>query len=227
MTTPTRGRNQYSALEVDFDSEPKTDQLSRSFVGEPTEKPTLSYQSFKLDCLWIPAEPEQKTPETTNSLMNYETAPVLSEPAEHLYKTLLEQRNLPGVTTALNKEKTKTKSTNKQTEMATMVIDPTLNGKLTKLKLSPPKSFMRKRGELDEFIQDVCLYININEGIYDTNKKKIRYVLSFMNEGDAKSWKKQFLRNAQMTTGLDLGTWNNFIKDLTKASNLTMHQEMH
>ena len=65
---------------------------------------------------------------------------------------------------------------------------------------------MGKRGELDKFIQDVCLYININKGIYDTDKKKIGYVLSFMNEGDAKSWKGQFLQNAQTTTGLDLGT---------------------
>ena len=38
-----------------------------------------------------------------------------------------------------------------------------------------------------------------------------------MNEGDAKSWKGQFIRNAQGPTGLDLGTWTQFVKELTNA----------
>ena len=101
--------------------------------------------------------------------------------------------------------------------MATIMTDLTSNGKPIELRLSPPKSFMGKRGEVDEFIQEVCLYIDINEGIYDTNKKKIGYVLSFMNKRNAKSWKGQFLQNAQTTTGLDLGTWTNFLRDFTKA----------
>ena len=40
---------------------------------------------------------------------------------------------------------------------------------------------------------------------------KIGYTLMFMNEGDAKSWKAQYLRNAITDTGLDLGTWRDFI----------------
>ena len=32
-----------------------------------------------------------------------------------------------------------------------------------------------------------------------------------MNEGHAKSWKAQYLRNAITNTRLDLGTWGNFI----------------
>ena len=38
-----------------------------------------------------------------------------------------------------------------------------------------------------------------------------------MNEGDAKSWKGQFIRNAQGPTGLDLGTWTQFVKELTNT----------
>ena len=32
-----------------------------------------------------------------------------------------------------------------------------------------------------------------------------------MNEGDGKSWKAQYIRNAITDTGLDLGTWADFI----------------
>ena len=38
-----------------------------------------------------------------------------------------------------------------------------------------------------------------------------------MNEGDAKSWKGQFIQNAQGPTGLDLGTWTQFVKEFTNA----------
>ena len=38
-----------------------------------------------------------------------------------------------------------------------------------------------------------------------------------MNEGDAKSWKAQFLRNAISDTGLDLGTWRDFITKVQDA----------
>ena len=38
-----------------------------------------------------------------------------------------------------------------------------------------------------------------------------------MNKGDAKSWKGQSIQNAQGPTGLDLGTWMQFVKELTNA----------
>ena len=38
-----------------------------------------------------------------------------------------------------------------------------------------------------------------------------------MNEGDAKSWKAQYLRNTITDTGLDLGTWRDFITKVQDA----------
>ena len=38
-----------------------------------------------------------------------------------------------------------------------------------------------------------------------------------MNEDDVKSWKGQFIRNTQGPTGLDIGTWIQFVKELTNA----------
>ena len=83
--------------------------------------------------------------------------------------------------------------------------------KVAELKLNQPKPFTGKRNEVEDFIQDVALYLEINNEIYNTDKKKIRYTLTFMNEGDAKSWKAQYIRNAITNTGLDLGTWTDFV----------------
>ena len=85
------------------------------------------------------------------------------------------------------------------------------------LKMGHPKPFTGKRSDLDKFLQEVELYLEINDEIYDTDKKKIAFTLSFMTEGDAESWKGGFLRNAkQPTGGLNLGTWAQFQTDIVK-----------
>ena len=89
--------------------------------------------------------------------------------------------------------------------------------KTAELKLNQPKPFTGKRNEINDFIQDVALYLEINDEIYNTDKKKIGYTLTFMNEGDAKSWKVQYIRNAITDTGLDLGTWTDFITKVRDA----------
>ena len=94
---------------------------------------------------------------------------------------------------------------------------PQTTTKATELKLNHPKPFTGKRNEIDDFLQDVALYLEINDEIYNTDKKKIGYTLMFMNEGDAKSWKAQYLRNAITDTGLDLGTWRDFVTKVQDA----------
>jgi hypothetical protein len=66
----------------------------------------------------------------------------------------------------------------------------------------------------------VQLYLAVNDDVYNMDKKKIAFTLSFMSEGDAKSWKGQYLQNANKTTGLDLGTWAQFQIDLMAAFQL-------
>ena len=65
-----------------------------------------------------------------------------------------------------------------------MIIDS--EKKTSELKLNQLKPFAGKQTEFDDFLQDIKLYLDINEDIYNTNKKKIGYALSFMNEGNAK-----------------------------------------
>ena len=46
---------------------------------------------------------------------------------------------------------------------------------------------------------------------------KIAFVLSFIDEGDASSWKEQFLEEATSTSPHDYGTWADFERDLKGA----------
>jgi hypothetical protein len=62
----------------------------------------------------------------------------------------------------------------------------------------------------------------INKKIYDDDLKKIGFFLSFMNEGDAASWKEQLLEDALATaqannTELNLGSFAQFKHDLQEA----------
>ena len=119
---------------------------------------------------------------------------------------------------AIIKTKQTTETKNELASTEQMIMDS--EKKPSELKLNQPKPFTGKQTEFDGFLQDVELYLDINEDIYNTDKEKIGYALSFMNEDDVKSWKGQFIRNAQGSTGLDLRTWTQFVKELTNAFQL-------
>ena len=61
------------------------------------------------------------------------------------------------------------------------------------VKLNLPKVFSGKQTELNKFLQDVLVYLTVNKEVYNNDEKKIAYLLSFMTEGDAASWKEEFL----------------------------------
>jgi ADP-heptose:LPS heptosyltransferase len=86
------------------------------------------------------------------------------------------------------------------------------------LKLNQPKVFGGKQDELDEFLQNIQLYLAVNDNVYDSDKKKIAYTLSFMSEGDAKSWKGQYLRSVTSPAGsITFGPWTQLMIDLRAA----------
>ena len=138
-------------------------------------------------------------------------APQLSEATKRLFRTILKQEKEP-------KHEPKTEI------RTTKMVGPSNPEKMdtredqaprpTKLNLKQPALFGGKRDKLEDFIQDILLYLGVNDGIYDSDKKKIGYTLTFMDKGDAKSWKSAFLQNATTTTGLNLGTWDAFLAKL-------------
>src|SRR5271155_3315940 len=105
------------------------------------------------------------------------------------------------------------------------MLDVTMNdndSKIKEVKLNPPKPFDGKQENLKKFIQDGELYITINKKTYNDKIKKIGFFLSFMNKGDAASWKEQLLDDAMTraqasNTDLDLGSYAQFKHDLQEA----------
>ena len=95
--------------------------------------------------------------------------------------------------------------------------DDSKNNDLKVIKLNLPKDFSGKREDLKKFLQQVNLYMDVNAKIYHNNMIKIAFVLSFIDEGDASSWKEQFLEEATSTSPHDYGTWIYFERNLKEA----------
>ena len=80
-----------------------------------------------------------------------------------------------------------------------------------KKKLKTLTPFSRKREDLQKFLQEAKIYLLANADAYPTDLDKILFVLSYMSEGDAASWKEEFFdtakqKAAQSNTTLLLGT---------------------
>ena len=85
-----------------------------------------------------------------------------------------------------------------------------------------PKAFSGKRTEFKRFIQDCLIYTAINRLTYDHDDKKIAFVLSFMNDGDAAAWKEECISRmmeeaVKNNDELTFGTFKDFQKSLEKA----------
>ena len=223
-------RNHFSALDLESDSEPEFDPepLTRShFGGEPTVP--LYFGTFELK-----QTPEPKDEKESISIKPWTSEPTETESsadylsAEERIKTRTQPKSsylnkwAKWIIKAIIRTKLKTETKNEMASTEWMIIDS--EKKPSELKLNQLNTFTGKRTKFDGFLQDVKLYL---EDIYNTDKKKIGYALSFMNEDDAKSWKGQFIRNTQGPTGLDLGTWTQFVKELKMLSNPMTHLEMH
>ena len=65
-------------------------------------------------------------------------------------------------------------------------------------------------------------HLQANRAIYDNDEKKVVFVLSFMTEGDATTWREQWLdeldekAKAANKTEMDFGTFANLMKLLEK-----------
>ena len=91
-----------------------------------------------------------------------------------------------------------------------------------KTELNPPKIFTGKRTDLQRFLQDTFVFLTINKEHYNTNDKKIPFVMSFMTDGDAALWKQEFISKViqdSVTAGNEItfGTYKSFIESLEKS----------
>ena len=83
------------------------------------------------------------------------------------------------------------------------------------VKLNDLKPFTGKQEELGKFLRDVALHIAVNDHIFTNDIKKIAFVLSYMTEGEAASWKEEFLETkTQPGQAVNLGTYIAFIDEI-------------
>ena len=89
-----------------------------------------------------------------------------------------------------------------------------------KKKMKAPTPFSGKREDLRKFLQEIKICLLANGDVYPDNLDKVLFVLSYMSEGDANSWKEEFFETAEQMVSqnggqLDLGTYNNLIVKIT------------
>ena len=81
------------------------------------------------------------------------------------------------------------------------------------VKIKTPTEFKGEKDKATKFIREVELYLHINKHIYDTDEKKITFMLSFMTDGAAAAWKEAYIANKTMITGgFGFGSWGDFLK---------------
>jgi hypothetical protein len=91
-----------------------------------------------------------------------------------------------------------------------------------KLNLNKPEAFNGNQDGFKEFLQNIEVYMDVNNEMYNNNLRKIVFVLSFMTTGSAATWKAQFIKEAYAkptpaNPNDRLGTYTQFRKDLIEA----------
>ena len=77
------------------------------------------------------------------------------------------------------------------------------------IKICAPRDFDGDRTKTNRFLRSCELYLKMNTVIYDTNEKKVAFVMSFMNSGGAAAWRDQWFNEYTAIRATFL-TWNAF-----------------
>jgi hypothetical protein len=110
---------------------------------------------------------------------------------------------------------------NQPLPIQTITMAQTHNGK-KELNLNKPEAFDGNWNNFKDFLQNVKVYMDVNHKTYNSDLRKIAFVLSFMTAGAASTWKAQFIDEAYakpIPTNPNnwLGTYVQFRKDLTEV----------
>ena len=102
--------------------------------------------------------------------------------------------------------------------------NPATNGaSLKEARMMMPREFSGKQTDLNRFIMSCMAHLTMNKEIYLSDKKKIGFMLSLLNEGEAGAWKEQFIQemfNETVTSGaaeMTFGTFLDFVKRLKES----------
>jgi hypothetical protein len=94
--------------------------------------------------------------------------------------------------------------------------------RMKELNLNKPKAFNGNWDGFKKFLQNVEVYMDVNHETYNSDLRKIAFVLSFMMTGSAATWKAQFIKEAYTkpaptSPNNRLGTYTQFRKDLIEV----------
>jgi hypothetical protein len=59
--------------------------------------------------------------------------------------------------------------------------------------MNKPMPFTGNRTRIRWYLQDCLGYLDINQNIYNTDRLKIGFILSYMSDGKAVNWKEYYL----------------------------------
>ena len=85
--------------------------------------------------------------------------------------------------------------------------------------LNKPTPFSGDQMKVKAFLQECLVYIDMNEEVYTTDKLKIGFVLSYINEKEAKDWQELYLKDLKdpATGKLVYPTFGAFLAKVRKA----------
>ena len=85
--------------------------------------------------------------------------------------------------------------------------------------LNKPTPFSGDQTKVKVFLQECLVYINMNEDIYITDKLKIGFILSYMNEKEVKNWRALYLKDIEdpATGKLVYPTFGAFLTEVHKT----------
>ena len=81
------------------------------------------------------------------------------------------------------------------------------------IRINTPKTFDGDRNYLNKFLQSCSAYLDLNAETFNTDKKKILFVLSYMTEGTTEAWKEVYMDEKNGS----YGTYTDFINVIKKA----------
>ena len=89
----------------------------------------------------------------------------------------------------------------------------TTNGRTTEVRGGKITPFSGKRETLEKFLETIRLHLILNR--VKDDEDKIAFALTYLEGGDADSWRTAFLRKSVTAKGEpDFGRWDDFLCDL-------------
>lgn len=139
-----------------------------------------------------------------------------SELRKYFKESRILNQEIGEMTTELKKLQDELEQTKTDLAKALTLIEEGKKDKSQKeLRINPPSSFSGKRSEFPGFVDDFKLYLKVKRPSYDNDDKKISFVLSFFDKGEAAQWKTSFIRDKTTQDGeIELGSWDAFLTRL-------------